>query len=87
MSDDATENGAGVANYQMTLWRNYDENAVGLAMPGQPPQLLSPEDAREMADAMERDISEDVLDADGADHRNFIRDLRQYADDVEVSDE
>lgn len=66
---------------QMSLWNNYEDSKVGLEVRGMRAEM-TPEQAREKADALEAKF----CDSDGngdPETEQFISDLRERADAVE----
>lgn len=70
MSDDHAE---------WRLWRNYRKGMVGVQT-GDQRRLVSPEAARNLADAIEERFDDQL---DEFDTREILNDLRKFADEVE----
>jgi hypothetical protein len=60
---------------EITLWRDYDRQKVGVETDDMGRQLLHPDKAREMAVAMQSKF--------GDDSEEIVADLKQFADDVD----
>lgn len=60
---------------EITLWRNYEQNAVGVETDDMGRQLLHPDKARQLASSMERRFGDDAAE--------IVDDLKQFADDVD----
>lgn len=63
-------------------WPDYQKHRVGVQFPGAPEKLITPEKARELADAIEDNCIDDLMDPN-LETRQFVNDLRAHADDVE----
>lgn len=72
------------ADKEVSIWRNYDVGAVGVAAGGAPPRMLPPDEARELANSMELlPEQKELPPRDRAQTERMARDLRRFADDVE----
>lgn len=67
---------------EMHLWRDYERGAVGIETASGARKLLPPDEARKMADALERRFAKEIA-ADERDSQAFLDDLRKFADEVE----
>lgn len=60
---------------EIGLWRNYDQQKVGVETAEMGRQLLHPDKARQMAASLEDEFGDDA--------RDLIDDLKRFADDVD----
>lgn len=60
---------------EISLWRNYRQQKVGVETAEMGRQLLHPDDARDMADSLQDEFGDDAAE--------LVEDLRRFADDVD----
>ena len=60
---------------EISLWRNYDQQKVGVETAEMGRQLLHPDKARDMADALQDEFGDDAAE--------LVEDMRRFADDVD----
>ncbi|MFW6093761.1 MAG: hypothetical protein ACODAC_07290 [Pseudomonadota bacterium] len=63
--------------------RNYEEGAVWITTPSDGRRLVSPEEARRIADDWEEYFDLDAHEEMGYETKAFVEELRQAADEVE----
>lgn len=66
----------------VATWPDHQRNAVGIQLPGLPKRYVEPDDARQLADDVEDNCLDDLMDPT-TETRELVDDLRHHADEVE----
>lgn len=66
----------------VATWPDYQKRRIGIRFPGVPARFLTPEKARSVADSIEDNCLDDLMDPT-LETFDLVHDLRRHADDIE----